>query len=325
MLVRESISRDILRLIIWYPFRGMIALFPVPWGFSLFRMLGKIHYVILSDQNQLLAENLQLAFGKPSPAEWLKKMIIKYYENHYVDRLQIFLFPRFNGGNIHHVHAFEGLEHLEEALIKKKGCILIHAHVGPAQLPLCALGVKGYPVMQIGLPSDEGLTWIGRHVAFRLRQKYEGKIKGTILSARSFLRPAFEHLKRNGIIMMTGDGAGGVAPIGKYARFHFLNHQLPFSLGAVSLAQRTGTPVLPLFTVIGKDERYKTIIEGPLEIDYHSSKNEQTLIRPMEVFVKRLQEVISTFPYLWHFWDEFASRGSMRSASPEPKQSKQVC
>lgn len=254
-----------------------------------------------------------MAFGKALQEDKLKGIIIKYYENHYVDRLQIFLFPRFNNDNIDQYHTFEGLENLDHALIKKQGCILIHAHIGPTQLPLCALGVKGYPVMQIGLPSDEGLTWIGRHVAFKLRQKYEAQIKASIISATSFLRPAFEHLKHNGIIMITGDGAGGRSPIGKYARFHFFNRQLPFSLGAISLAQRTGAPVLPLFTVIGKDKEYKTIIESPIEIDYHSLKNEQTLIRPMEVFVKRLQEVISTFPYLWHFWDEFASRSSMQS------------
>ena len=120
--------------------------------------------------------------------------------------------------------------------------------------------------------------------------------------------------------MITGDGAGGISPIGKYSRFQFLHHKLPFSLGAISLAQRTGAPVLPLFTVIGKDKGYKTIIESPLEIDYHSLKNEQALIRPMEVFVKRLEEYISTFPYLWHFWDEFSYRSSIRSPSHEQKQ-----
>ena len=122
-----------------------------------------------------------MAFGKALHEDKLKGIIIKYYENHYVDRLQIFLFPRFNNDNIDQYHTFEGLENLDHALIKKQGCILIHAHIGPTQLPLCALGVKGYPVMQIGLPSDEGLTWIGRHVAFKLRQKYEAQIKASII------------------------------------------------------------------------------------------------------------------------------------------------
>jgi lauroyl/myristoyl acyltransferase len=313
MLVDESIARDLLRLIIWYPFRWIIKLLPIDWGIASFRLLGKIHYILFSDKNCLLANNLQMAFGKALQKDRLKKIIIKYYENHYVDRLQIFLFPRFNKRNIDKIHTFEGLDNLEEALIKKKGCILIHGHVGPTQLPLCALGVKGYSVMQIGLPSDEGLTWIGKHVAFRLRQKYEGQIKASIIPAKSFLRPVFEQLKHNGIIMITGDGAGGISPIGKYARFHFLNHQLPFSLGAISLAQRTGACLLPLFTVVGEEGRYKTIIESPLEMDYHSIKDERILIRSMECFVRRLQQYLFSFPYLWHFWDEFASRSSIQS------------
>jgi lauroyl/myristoyl acyltransferase len=310
MLISESITRDLLRLIIWYPFRWIIRFLPISWGFALFRMLGRIHYILFPGKNGLLAENLKLAFGKVLQEERLKEMILRYYENHYVDRLQIFLFPRFNKNNIDQYHTFEGLENLENALNKKQGCILIHAHIGPTQLPLCALGVIGYSVMQIGFPSDEGLTWVGKHIAFRLRQKYEVQIKASIISATSFLRPVFEHLRQNDVIMITGDGAGGRSLIGKYTRFNFFNHSFPFALGGISLAQRTGALVLPLFTVTGKGKGYKTIIEGPLDIDYHSFKNEQTLIRPMEVFVKRLQEVIVTFPYLWHFWDEFAQRSS---------------
>ena len=311
MLVDESIARDLLRLIIWFPFRWVIKLLPIAWGFASFRLLGKIHYILFPDKNCLLTENLRLAFGKALQKDRLKEIIVKYYENHYVDRLQIFLFPRFSKGNIDKFHTFEGLDNLEGALIKRKGCILIHAHVGPTQLPLCVLGVQGYSVMQIGLPSDEGLTWIGKHVAFRLRQKYEAQIKASIIPAKSFLRPVFEQLKHNGIIMITGDGAGGISPIGKYARFPFLNHQLPFPLGAISLAQRTGAPLLPLFTVIGKDKSYRTIIENPLLIDYRSLKNEQSLIASMNIFVKKLETYVSAYPYLWHFWDEFASRNSM--------------
>lgn len=253
-----------------------------------------------------MAENLKLSFGKDLQPGELKKIIIKYYENHYVDRLQIFLFPRLNQHNIDKYHVFEGLKNLENALAAKNGCILLHAHMGPTQLPLCALAVKGYAVVQIGLPSDTGLGWIGKHVAFRLRQKYESQIKAPIISAKSFLRPVFEHLKNNGIIMISGDGAGGMRPIGKYAVFNFLNNEFPFSLGAVSLFQRVGASVLPLFTVIGENSNYKTIIESPIAIDYNS-KDEEALIHQMSVFVRRLEEYISKDPYLWHFWDEFGS------------------
>jgi len=320
MLVQESFLRDVLRLMIWYPFRGVVRLLPIAWGFSLFRGLGRIHYDLFPGKNHLLAENLKLAFGKNLQDHRLKEIIIKYYQNHYVDRLQILFFPRFNKGNIHRYHIFQGLKNLEDALTQKQGCILIHAHIGPTQLPLCALGIMGYPVMQIGLPSAEGSSWIGRKVVFRLRQEYEAQIKAPIISAKSFLRPVFEQLKKNGIIMMTGDGAGGIPMIGKYALFDFLNCQFPFSLGAISLAQKTGALVLPLFTILGENKKYKTIIESPIAID-HSSKEEPILIRQMAVFIRRLQAYVSADPYLWHFWDEFAARSSRTFSLSEQKQS----
>ncbi len=311
MLVNESIPRDILRLTIWYPFRGIIRLLPVSWDFTLLRYLGRLHYIIFPGKNEILAENLKLAFGETFNEDELKNIILKYYGNHYVNQLQIFLFPRLNKKNIDRYHTFDGLDNLDRALAGKRGCILMHAHLGPTQLPLCILGIKGYRMVQIGFPSDEGLNWIGKNVAFRLRLKYEAKIKASIVSVKSFLRPVFGHLKNNGVVMITGDGAGGVGPIGKYERFDFFNQQIPFTMGAFRLAQKTGAPILPLFTVYEEnDGRYKTIIERPLDTDRRFG--EDAVSGRMNIFVERLKDYVAAAPYLWHFWDEFALRSSER-------------
>jgi len=140
-------------------------------------------------------------------------------------------------------------EHLNQVLLNGKGCILVHGHFGPAQLPLFALGLKGYNINQLGLPSDEGLSLVGKKVAFKIRQVYEGMIPARIVSAESFLRPLFKHLETNGILMMTGDGTGGDKFVGKFLPVKFFNQEVLFPTGYAALSLKTGAPILPLFTI----------------------------------------------------------------------------
>ncbi|MBI1912761.1 MAG: lysophospholipid acyltransferase family protein [Deltaproteobacteria bacterium] len=302
MLVSESFSRDILRLIIWYPFRYFIRALPIGMGFKVMRMLGKLHSAA-SGINPVIADNLTSAFGKGMGEEKIKGIIRRYRENHYVNQLQIFLFPRLNKKNLERHHTFAGIEHLNKALEGKRGCILLHTHFGPAQLPLCALGVLGYKVIQLGLPTDEGLSFIGKNVAFRLRVKYESMIPATILPADKFLRPVFEALKNNGVLMITGDGAGGGKLIGKYVYVPFMGAMTRFPVGAFNIADKTKSPILPMFTVLGEDGKYRSVIHPPISLKADATDEEK-----VSGFASVFEGHLKQQPYHWHFWDELHER-----------------
>lgn len=306
MLVKESIARDIVRLIVWYPLRWLIAVLPVKCGFALFRLMGDIHYYLSGNKNNDVSRNLRYAFGEEVMNNGMVQDTLRnYFRNHYINQLQIFLFPRLNNNNVEQIHVFEGIENVNEALKLGKGCILLHAHFGPSQLPLCDLGIKGYEMMQIGLPTDEGLSFIGKKVAFRLRLKYESKIPARIIPADTFLRPVFDWLRNNKVLMITGDGAGGKKFIGRFKAVPFLGKQVLFPVGISSLVQKTMAPVLPMFTVIDSDHKYRSIIHKPIMTD--TANNNDSYYITSE-FAKLMEKYINNFPYLWHFWDEFKDR-----------------
>lgn len=301
MIVRESIARDILRLIVWYPLRWFVEMLPVGTDYKFLRSIGDIHYLLRNNESNIILKNMRYFFQRSVSGDKDCAPILRnYYRNHYVNQLQIFIFPKLNEKNIGRVHRFVGLENLEKTLAKKRGCVLLHAHFGPAQLPLHALGLKGYKVVQLGLPTDEGLSFIGRKVAFRLRLKYENRIRARIVSAETFLRPLFKALKNNDIVFMTGDGAGGNKFIGKVSVEDFLGKKMKFSLGSKIIAGKTGTYVLPMFTVQDGDV-YKTHIYEPLNPD-GSCEN----IVP--AFARTFESHVIKYPHLWHFWDEFDKR-----------------
>lgn len=229
-----------------------------------------------------------------------------YFETHYISQLLIFSFPGLNRDSIKRVHRFSGLENLEKALAKGNGCILIHPHFGPVHLPLFHLGLLGYNIWQLGyLRKPKGLSRIGETVAFRLREEYESIIPARIIDGSRFLRQVFRHLKSKGTLMITGDGTGGGEFLGRFKAFPFLGKSMLFPIGPGLLAIKTGSSLLPVFTVPDKERlTFRTIIEPPLfDPDMEGSQDEAALTMG---FISLLEMYIKQYPWLWHFWDEFS-------------------
>jgi KDO2-lipid IV(A) lauroyltransferase len=304
MIVRESIFRDVLRLLVWYPVRWLILLLPVRWGIRLMRTMGDLHCLLSRGKKRRLRENLRRMMGEE--AEHQGGAIREYFRNHYIDRLMIFVFPRFGPGVIGEMVEISGLEHLDEALRKGRGAVLVHGHFGPVHVPLVVLARMGYGMKQIGLPSDEGLSWVGRNVAYRLRLRYEDMIPAEIIKADSFLRPVFRWLGENGVVMVTGDGSGTDRLVGKHVDHEFFGHRFHFPLGPSMMAEKTGAGLLPMFITPGRNGRYNIIIEEPLRSDL---SGEEKLTDITGQFARRLEDHVHRYPGYMHFLDRFHPGG----------------
>lgn len=310
MTVSENPLRDLLRLIVWYPWRWLIELVPPKAGVRLLGMMGDLHFALSRGGRARLSEltaKLLASSGGASP-DFIQSSVRAYFRNHYIDRLFIFIFPRLTNKNVLELADIDGLENLESALSKGRGVILVHGHFGPVHLPLVMLSLLGHRLKQIGLPSDEGLSWIGRNVAFRLRLKYEAMIPAEIINADSFLRPAFRWLKDNGVIMITGDGSGTERHVGKHIPFDFCGQRVLFPLGPSLLAQKTGAEMIPMFIVPGESKPYRIVIEKPVRVE--TGGDMQTMMMA-EVFIKRYESYVRKYPGYMHFLDRFHHHGGI--------------
>lgn len=305
MITRENLARDILRLIIWYPVRWIVNIVPIKYAFNILRWMGDIHYFLSKIQRTIVLKNLQTVFldEKLAGAGFFPYVIRQYFRNHYVNRLQILILPRLNKRNIEKIHTFEGIENLNSALSGRKGCILVHPHFGPLFLPVRALKLEGYPVAALVLTTDEGLSFIGQHIAYRLRVKYENKMQVKLISVNSFLRPLFECMEDNMVLFTIGDGSDDGKLIGKFLIKDFLGGKMPFPRGAAILAKKTGSPILPIFTILQKDDSYRTIIHEPINVNADISEDDI-----LSTFIEKMESYIVRYPHLWHFWDEFNRR-----------------
>lgn len=262
-------------------------------------LMGDIHFFSARRRCRFLSENLARIYHRSSDTAFI---IREYFRNHYIDRLFIFIFPSFQLKDVKRFIEFQGIEHLKAALLNGKGAVLVHGHFGPVHLPLVALSRMGFALKQVGNPSDEGLSMIGRKVAFRLRLKYEKKIPAEIVKANGFLRPVFRWLSRNGIVMITGDGAGTEHFIGQSLICKMWGQKMYFPIGPAKLSATTGARLLPMFILPGKHKRYRIIIEPPLKTQRTGN---EAIMELTEAFVHRLEYYISLYPGYMHFLDRF--------------------
>ena len=308
MMVSESVGRDVLRLIIWHPVRWLMIILPISLSFWVMKLMGDVHFLFSKEKKNLLAKNLSFIEGLESTQYGNNKIIRRYFQNHYIDRLHIFLYPRFNQKVVDRYFPIQGLNILERELAKGRGCILLQGHFGPIQIPLYVLALKGYYIKQIGyLTMPENISKIGNTVSYRLREKYEAEIPAEIISAKSFLKKAYKFLKENNLIMMTGDGAAFGQFIGKFLPIQFLGQRFPFPVGAITIAKRTKSSLLPLFILRESDLSFKIIIEEPLDINYDDETN-YNLEADVKKFVNVFERYVARYPCHWHLWDELDER-----------------
>ncbi len=301
MQTGENSGRDFLRLLVWYPLRWFLLAMPVQIGIATLQRMGDLHYAVAKKKRKQLFENVQRT-GAATDENTLKNTVRTYFQNHYLDQLFPIIFPKFTPENIAEYVTIHGLSNLDDALQKKKGVVLIHGHYGPVHLPLLTLALMGYPMKQIGNPSDSGLSWIGRNVAFRLRMDYEKRIPAEIIKAGSFLRPIFRALRQNHVIMTTGDGSGNEDTFGKHAPFTFLGQPVSLPIGPAIIAQKTGAALIPLYIIPGTETPFTLIIGKEIR---STLTGEEALLECTQKFITQLEEHIRSCPGYWHFLDRF--------------------
>ena len=100
MIVREGLLRDVLRLIIWFPFRWLIYLVPISVSLFIYRRMGDIHYYFNKKKRDVIETNVKKVFKDGIKENELSQIVRKNMQTHYMDRLIIFLFPKLNKENI---------------------------------------------------------------------------------------------------------------------------------------------------------------------------------------------------------------------------------
>jgi len=306
--------RDLALIPLWLVMKPAYALAPIALLFRVATLRGTLDWWTCRSRAELLEvleRHLDEADGGPSP----RRVARRYHQfrrrgalaRHW-PQLQ-----RFAG--VERVE-IDGLEHLDKALSRGQGAILVTAHYGYARLIKPILRSTGRPALLVG-PSPQGrgpqdfppfFTRFGSFVHTRLlnlphASSLDGRWRDTVgvdLPAELNLRPHVAALKRNETLIILTDGRSVQAlwPV------PVLGIEVSFASGAVSIARRAGAAVLPTF-VVDDPERpcpsgLRLVICPPIDLQVSgdaSADSEVNLGRFAEVY----EQQVRRHPHNWHW------------------------
>ena len=116
---------------------------------------------------------------------------------------------------------------------------------------------------------------------------------------------AVKALRQNEIVAMLGDRIESQ----KTMVFDFFGRKTAFPIGVAILAMATGAPVLPVFVVMGRNRKYRGIIESPIHFNPASREDREAVIREgMERLIRKFEAYIEKYPDQWYnfysYWKE---------------------
>lgn len=300
MVFGESPLKDVYRKVIWGPYREALGRLAPGSELRANRLLGRLAFQAASNKRARVVENLRRAFPDRDD---LDAIALKTFQNHFADQYISWTFARIAAGEGTHYVQLRGVEHLDRAL-ENGGAVLMHAHMGCAQLPLCQLGALGYRVNQVGGGGVEiEISKEGQRVT-ALRHRLEEDVPGRIWDGTS-LRPLIRILEAGEVVLSAVDGTGGGKEMGRRYEREVLGQRMNVPVGAVYLALKSGASLLPLETWHEwRNGGYSSIIGAPIELD-RNLPVKQALEVGADLVAEHLTRWITAHPGDWHFWDEF--------------------
>lgn len=204
-----------------------------------------------------------------------------------------------------------GREHLDAALTKDKGVLILSAHLGNFFLLGTRLAVDGYPVhVLVNQPRD------GRFA--ELMDRYRLKVKQRTIHARprpAALKRLQEVLRANEIAVIIADEyrRGNGIPVSLFGR------TVTARRGPATLALRTDAAVVPASVIRQPDDTLKLVIEPELDLD-RSGKGKGEVRENTIRLTQWLERTVLRYPDQWNWmnihWSEASAADPLVSGQP---------
>jgi lauroyl/myristoyl acyltransferase len=198
------------------------------------------------------------------------------------------------------------MERLHALHAEGRGAVLVHPHMGLAQLPLAVLAHQGFDMHQVGGGGVSHALSPRGQACEALRHALEEDIPATIWDGAGYMRPLVRKLKEGAMVLSAMDGTGGGRELGRRSLQQVCGQTMSIPVGAAWLALRSDAALLPLHThfVGWRGTPYRSVIhsEIPLERDWKIGDALEDAAQKLALTLERL---LLQHPGDWHFWDEF--------------------
>lgn len=227
--------------------------------------MGALVFRAWVSRRQITILNLAKAFPDKDQAE-IRSIALNVYRNIGKTLIEFIAAGAWNKDRLLAQVSFEGREHLDAALAKGKGVVLLAAHFGNWELLGIALSATGYKVNVLARPLDNPLL---DKVVNSIRSKF-----GTWIIANSnSIKDVIKVLRKNETIGILMD-----QNLYENATFVEFFGELAATTPIIPLlANKTGVAIIPIRMLRLNDNTFKVIIEPELVLKENPDRQEYVL------------------------------------------------
>ncbi len=289
--LNKKIKRVLARFTFYF-FTGLFKILPYWFVRLMTRGILAIGFFILKRMRKFAMETLTTALGKEKSRSELEAICKECFYNLGRGAIELAYFTS-HPAMITQKVSFQGRsqEYLEAALKEGKGVIALTAHFGNFPLMLSYLAQRGYPTNAIIRPSRD--EKIEKHfLAMRSRLGLK-----TVHSypRDECVNQSLRVLRANELLFIpldqnNGSKAGVVV--------EFFGQPAGTASGPAIFAMRTGSPILPVFTVRTGEDTHAIIIEPHFYLENKSSDDE-TVQYNIQKITSIIERYIRQYPTQW--------------------------
>lgn len=244
--------------------------------------------VVENNLRQVLPDAIPARIDKET--KWVFRNFAKYLT-------EFFRFTHFDLEWFKTNMAMFGLEHVEEALAKGKGCITSSAHLSNWELGAAGLSILGGKKMTVSVAMHR----YGKINDLFVRERESAGLRVADMekdAARAMLRA----LRRNEVVGVMGDRD----PTEQGVIIQFFGKPCRFPQGPARLSLATGAPIIPAFCFRRSNDSFSTVFHPPIPIPEEGTKEEK-VVKMTQCFADIIADTIKVFPEQWGvfypFWD----------------------
>lgn len=206
---------------------------PARWLPAMASGIARVLVLLTGKRQQLAERNIRMALGEELSDERVREIRLGCVRNVVMTLVELLRLPAMSKEDIIEKVSVSGLEHLNAALSRGKGALLITAHFGNWELSAARIAAEGYVIT--GVARDAAHSATANTINSARRSAGVGVIN------REDTREMLRILRGNGMLAILPDqhaAMGGVA-------VEFMGRPAMMATGPAKLAMRTGCRVVP--------------------------------------------------------------------------------
>lgn len=262
---------------------------PAPVAAAAARAIGFAMAITDAERRRMVARHQQrIAGGSLSPAA-LRRAVQRAFDSYARYWLEAFRLPELTADQLDAGMTVDGMHHLDEALARGNGAVVALAHLGGWDFGGAWLGTQGYRMTVVVEP-------LKPPELFRWFTEFRERLGLTVVPLGPDAGAAvLKALRMNRLVGLLSDrdlAGGGIEVV-------FFGERTTLPAGPITMALRSGAPVVPTAVYFADDGGHHAVVRPPLDLTRQGGLRED-VARLTQVLAAELEALIRAAPEQWH-------------------------